>query len=315
MPASKSKPFRSGFVAILGRPNVGKSTLLNQLVGQKIAITSAVMQTTRHRIKGIVTTDKGQIVFLDTPGFAKPMNERDQLGHYLTDEGKAALNEADAFIVLVDGTEPPGRGDLWIAEQATATGKPVLLVMNKLDRLKDSPKYDTHKALYLQMAESQKSKMPLMTVSAKTGKFTSKIAEKVIGLLPEGPAYYDEAIVTDQRMREIAAEMIREQVLHLTSEEIPHAVAIGIDKFEENVQSAKGPITKITATLYVDQDSQKPILIGQQGQMIKNIGTKARKQIEELVDGPVHLALDVKVKKNWRRDPQFLQSLGLAPPK
>lgn len=319
MPPARPKKqpliFRSGFVALLGRPNVGKSTLLNQLVGQKIAITSAVMQTTRHRIKGIVTRPDGQVIFLDTPGFAKTMNAQDQLGHYLTDEGKAALNEADVFLVVVDGTEPPGRGDKWILEQAVASQKPVLMIMNKLDRLKDSPKYATHKALYEQLAQSQMGiQVPLVVVSAKTGKFTSKILEKVVALLPEGPAYYDTDAVTDQRLREIAAEMIREQVLHLTSEEIPHSVAVGIDRFEENQPSAKGPITRITASLYVDQDSQKPILIGQQGQMIKQIGLQARKQIETLMEGPVHLALEVKVKKNWRRDPKFLQSLGLAPP-
>ncbi|MGE0200461.1 MAG: GTPase Era [Candidatus Melainabacteria bacterium] len=303
--------FHSGFVAIVGRPNVGKSTLLNRLVGQKIAITSPVMQTTRHRIKGVVTTRKGQVVFLDTPGFSKAL---DKLGNYLTDEASAALSEADALVVVVDGTQPPGKGDAWVISQVLAQAKPanrfVLLLMNKVDRLKSNPqKRAEHRLAYVALFEGYANLQTLL-VSARTGKQTDGIADTLLRRLPEGPAYYDEDAVTDQRMREITAELIREQVLHNTQEEIPHSVAVGIDIFDESDPA----LVKIKATLYVDQESQKGILIGKGGDMIRTIGTGARRDIERMVERSVYLDLKVKLKKNWRKDPQFLKSLGLAPP-
>lgn len=298
---------RSGFVALLGRPNVGKSTLLNQLIGQKVAITSPVAQTTRHRIKGVVSNEKGQIVFLDTPGFSKPL---DKLGNYLTDESMAALSEADAFVMVVDVSQPPGRGDQWVAEQIRQTGKFVLLALNKMDTVKNKPKkLEEHRKLYGDLFKDY-PQAKILTVSAKTGKHMSELIETVIRKLPEGPAYYPEDAVTDQRLREITAEIIREKVLLNTREEIPHSVAVGIETFDESDPK----LVRIEAVLYVDQKSQQGILIGEGGQMIKNIGTQARHEIETLMETKVHLALLVKTRENWRRDPRFLKSLGLAPP-
>lgn len=299
--------YRSGFAALLGRPNVGKSTLLNRLVGQKIAITSPVAQTTRHRIKGVVSSEKGQIVFLDTPGFSKPL---DKLGNFLTDESLAALSEADCFIMVVDVSMPPGKGDEWVASQIRETGKFVLLVLNKSDILKNKPvKLLEHRKAYNELFKGYPHAKAL-SVSAKTGKHMSELVETIIRKLPEGPAYYPDDAVTDQRLREISAEIIREKVLLNTREEIPHSVAIGIESFDESDPE----IVRIEATLYVDQKSQKGILIGQAGSMIKEIGTQARIEIETLLEQKVHLALNVKLKENWRKDRGFLKSLGLAPP-
>jgi GTPase len=299
--------FRSGFVALLGRPNVGKSTLLNRLVGQKIAITSPVAQTTRHRIKGVVTSEKGQIVFLDTPGFSKPL---DKLGNYLTDESLAALSEADVFVMVADISQLPGKGDVWVAEQLKATGKFILLVLNKIDTLKNKPdKLQEHRKLYSDLFKDYVNSK-VLSISAKTGKHMSELIETVIRKLPQGPAYYPEDAVTDQRLREITAEIIREKVLLNTREEIPHSVAVGIESFDET----QPDLTRIDATLYVDQKSQKGIVIGHEGNMIKTIGTQARAEIEELLEQKVHLALNVKIRENWRKDPVFLKSLGLAPP-
>jgi GTP-binding protein Era len=299
--------YRSGFVALLGRPNVGKSTLLNRLVGQKIAITSPVPQTTRHRIKGVVSNEKGQVIFLDTPGFSKPL---DKLGTFLTDDSLAALSEADAFLMVVDVSIPPGKGDEWVAAQIQATGKFVLLVLNKSDILKNKPvRLLEHRKAYNDLFKGY-PRVKALSVSAKTGKNLSELIETAIRKLPEGPAYYPEDAVTDQRLREITAEIIREKVLLNTREEIPHSVAIGIEAFNED----NPEITHIEATLYVDQKSQKGILIGQAGSMIKEIGIQARYEIEKLLEQKVHLALNVKLKENWRKDRVFLKSLGLAPP-
>jgi GTP-binding protein Era len=304
--------FRSGFVAIVGRPNVGKSTLLNRLVGEKIAITSPVSQTTRHRIRGVVTTPQGQIVFLDTPGFSKPV---DRLGEYLVDEATAAVQEADAFMVVMDGSQPPGKGDEWVAQQvlhAAGPDKLILLIINKVDQVKHLlPEARLERrAAYAALFGDRKALQVLM-VSAKTGKQVDSITQTLVRALPEGPAYYPEDAMTDQRLREMVAEIIRERVLHHTREEIPHSVAVGIEAFLED--EAQG-LTRITATLYVDQKSQKGILIGAKGQMVKTIGTEARQQAEILMGGKVHLELTVKVKENWRKDAQFLKMLGLAPP-
>ncbi len=291
---------------------MGKSTLLNRLVGQKIAITSGVVQTTRHRIKGVVhvkdknSKAKGQIIFLDTPGFSKAM---DKLGEYLTTESQTALTEADCFIMVVDITEPPGKGDAWIAEQVQATGKFVLLVLNKVDRLPSPVTRQERREAYTALFQDYPA-LSTLNISAQTGKNLEKIPETLIRKLPEGPSYYDEDSVTDQRIREMTAEIIREKVLRNTREEIPHSVAIGIEKFIETPDK-----TLIEAYLYVDQKSQKGMLIGKNGSMIKAIGTQARQAIQPLVDTPVHLDLQVRVKENWRKDIPFLKSLGLAPPK
>ena len=299
--------YRSGFIALLGRPNVGKSTLLNRLVGQKIAIASPVAQTTRHRIKGVVSRSQGQAIFLDTPGFSKPL---DRLGGYLSEESLAALKEADVFILVVDVSQPPGKGDAWVAEQIKETGRFVLLVLNKSDILKNQPvRLLEHRKRYHDLFKGYPNRS-VLGISAKTGKNVESVIETVIRKLPEGPMYYPDDAVTDQRMREITAEIIREKVLLNTREEIPHSVAVGIDLFDES----RADITHIEATLYVDQKSQKGILIGQAGMMIKTIGVEARPEIETMLEKRVHLALQVKLKENWRKDVTFLKSLGLAPP-
>jgi GTPase len=299
--------YRSGFIALLGRPNVGKSTLLNRLVGQKIAIASPIAQTTRHRIKGVVSRPQGQAIFLDTPGFSKPL---DRLGGYLSEESLAALKEADIFVLVVDSSQPAGKGDAWVAEQIRETGRFVLLVLNKGDILKNQPvRLLEHRKQYNDLFKGYPHRA-VLGISAKTGKNVESVIETVIRKLPEGPMYYPDDAVTDQRLREITAEIVREKVLLNTREEIPHSVAVGIDLFDES----RPDITHIEATLYVDQKSQKGILIGQGGSMIKTIGIEARPEIEEMLDKRVHLALQVKIKENWRKDSAFLKSLGLAPP-
>lgn len=315
-----SSRFRSGFVAILGRPNVGKSSMLNYMIGQKVAIESPVAQTTRHRIKGVVTTAKGQIIFLDTPGFSKPL---DRLGQYLTQESLAALSEADLFMMVVDATMPPGKGDQWVADQIKGTGKFVLLVINKSDLLRAKDKIAPAGKDYAMLFDGY-DHVKTLAVSAKTGKNIPEVIETLVRKLPKGPLYFPEDALTDQRMREIAAEIIREKVLLHTQDEIPHSVAIGIEVFEERPMApaedapegteSDKMLTAITATLYVDQKSQKGMLIGKGGSMIKLIGTEARHELEAMVDGPVFLDLNVKVRENWRKDNQFLKSLGLAPP-
>ena len=296
--------FRSGFVALIGRPNVGKSTLLNRLVGERIAITSPVMQTTRHRIRGILTEpDVGQVVLLDTPGLSKPI---DHLGHYLVDETKAALGEADAFMMVVDATEEPGPGDMWIAQQVLNTQRPICLVLNKMDRLaQNGPLREARKKAYLDLFAG--TSVQCISISAKTGRNTKRIIHKLLPILPEGPAYYEEDALTDQRMREMSAEMIREQVLHQLRDELPHAVAVVIDHFDESSK-----VVRIVATLFVDQPSQKGIVIGKQGQMIRTIGEGSRKRIEAMLERKVFLELLVKVRKNWRKDERFLKNIGLA---
>ncbi len=238
---------------------MGKSTLLNHLVGQKIAITSSVVQTTRHRIKGVVHVKdknkkaKGQIIFFDTPGFSKAM---DKLGEYLTVESKAALSEADCFVMVVDINEPPGKGDEWVAEQIKSTGKFVLLLLNKVDRLVSPVTRQERREQYLRLFADYPT-VSAINISAQTGKNLDKVPETLVRKLPEGPSYYDEDSVTDQRIREISAEIIREKVLRNTRDEIPHSVAIGIETFKESDKQ-----THIEAYLYVDQKSQKGMLIG-----------------------------------------------------
>lgn len=298
--------FRSGFIGVVGRPNVGKSTLLNRLVGQKVAITSNVAQTTRHRIRGVVTVPKtGQVVLLDTPGFSKPL---DTLGNYLTAEGQAALNESDGFMVVVNIAESPGKGDMWVLEQVKETGKFILLVMNKADTVKNKRQLlERNKAQYLQLMDGY-SQFQHVVVSARTGKHCDNVVKSLIRHLPEGPAYYDEDALTDQRMREMTAELIREQIMRQMADELPHSVAVVIDKFDESNPEK----LVVTATLYVNQTSQKGMVIGKGGHQIKAIGQAARKSVEDLVGTSVFLDLNVAVKQNWRKDEGFIQSLGLA---
>lgn len=292
--------YKSGFVTIIGRPNVGKSTLLNHIIGQKIVITSDKAQTTRERLKGIYTSDKGQIVFIDTPGVHKPLNK---LGDFLLEEAKLAVPDADVILFMVDGKDPAGAGDKWIAKNILQTNIPIILVVNKVDTIKNMAQRDLNIASYRELFDDLK--IPVIKISAKTGRNVDTLIKNIYAKLPEGTALYPEDDVTDQNMREIAQEIIREKILRLTQDEIPHSVAVKIDQFEE-----KNTLTKISATIYVEHDSQKLILVGKQGQMIKKIGEYARVEIEKMIERKVFLALFVKVKKNWRKKEDNLKNFG-----
>jgi GTPase len=295
-------PFRSGYVAIVGRPNVGKSTLLNALLGQKIAITSPKVQTTRHRLRGVLTLGhRGQIVFVDTPGISKPI---DALGEFISHEAQQGLAESDVVVLVVDASCDPGQGDAWLAQQIQALKKPTLLVLNKQDQVKDATTREARRAAYQALFGEKDIKT--VGLSAKTGKQLQSLPKLILSELPEGPLLYDEETVTDQSIRHLAQELIREQAMRLTEEELPHRIAVMIERFDESQPHT----VAIDATLYVDQPSQKGMLIGKGGQMIRQIGESARKEIEPLVERPVYLALTVKVKPNWRKDPVFLADLG-----
>lgn len=291
-----STGFRSGFVAIVGRPNVGKSTLLNKLIGQKIAIVSSKAQTTRHRIRGVFSRDQAQVVFLDTPGIHKPLH---LLGEQLVKSAVDTLSEVDLVLFLVDGRTTAGRGDRYVADLIAQVKKPVLLVMNKLDSGKAEPEVE---ASYQELGEF----VGTHVISALYGKGVEQLIKDLIARMPEGPAYYDPEEVTDQTVRTLAGELIREQVLRLTSEEVPHSVAVRVDQFEER---ETGP-TYIHATVFVERDSQKGIIIGHKGEMLKKIGTQAREAIAKMMDGKVYLELHVKVLPNWRKEASALKRLG-----
>ncbi len=289
--------FKSGFVAILGRPNVGKSTLLNTILGQKIVIATDKAQTTRKRIKGIFTNDEGQIVFIDTPGIHKPL---DKLGEFLIDEVKSSVPDADVILFLVDVSEPAGAGDKWIAENILKeVKKPVIIVLNKVDKIKDPVKKEmnllTYKTLFGQ-------NLPTAKISAQTGRNIDTLISTIMRKLPEAPPIYPPDEVTDESMRSIAQEIIREKILINTQDEIPHSVAVIISKYEE-----KEKIDRIFADIHVEQDSQKGIMIGKKGQMLKTIGTQARMELEKVLDKKVYLELNVKVTKNWRKKQKNLE--------
>jgi GTP-binding protein Era len=291
-------PFKSGFVAIVGRPNVGKSTLLNRLVGQKVAITSDKPQTTRHAIHGVVTTPESQIVFVDTPGIHKPHH---LLGEAIVKAATDVLADVDLRVFLVDAQEVAGAGDAFIADLLKQSDKPTLLVLNKVDRVKHVA--EKVFASYRALGEF----VGVVPLSARTGRNTKALFEHIALYLPEGPKYYEEDVPTDQTLRTLAGELVREQILRQTSEEIPHSVAVNIESFDE---SAK-PI-RIAATIYVERDSQKGIVIGDGGARLKAIGTGAREQIEKQTGEQVFLELWVKVLKNWRKDKDKLKRVGFV---
>ncbi len=295
-----NKNYKSGFVAIIGRPNVGKSTLLNQILGQKIVITTDKAQTTRKRIKGILTNDEGQIVFIDTPGVHKPLNK---FGEFLLDEAKVSVPDADLILFLVDGSEPAGRGDKWIVENMLLSAKsPILLVLNKLDKLKNPLKIEENLLTYKVLFEQN---IPTVKISAKTGRNKDTLIENIMKKLPQGEQLYPEDVVTEETMRQVAEEIIREKILINTKEEIPHSVAVLIEKYEETEK-----IDRIYASIYCEQKSQKGILIGKGGSLLKVIGTQARLELEEIVGKKVYLELNVKIEKDWRKNNKALKNLG-----
>lgn len=296
-----AQSFKFGFVAIIARPNVGKSTLLNKITGQKIAITTPVAQTTRKNIKGIYTDSNSQIVFIDTPGIHKPLNK---LGEALSEQSKSVLEDADLILFLLDVSEQAGRGDKWIVENYLKNLKtPVLLVLNKADLIKDLAKRELNTYSYKSLFEIPPD---TVKISAKTGRNINDLIEKIKNCLPEGGKMYDEDEVTDQTMREIAAEVVREKIIFSTKDEIPHSVAVIIENYKEEEN-----IDRISAQIIVSNDSQKKILIGKGGSMLKKIGTASRLELEKIAQKKVFLELFVKVVKNWQKDPSFIKTLGL----
>lgn len=290
---------KSGFAAIIGRPNVGKSTLLNQILGQKIVIATDKAQTTRKRIKGIYTTKEGQVVFIDTPGIHKPLNK---LGEYLMDESKLAVPDADLIIFLVDGSEPAGKGDKWIVENVLQTDIPILIVMNKVDKLKNMNKVEENLLTYKLLFEKN---YPVIRLSAKTGRNIDTLMSYIYKNLPEGELLYPEDVVTEETMRDVTEEIIREKILLNTSEEIPHSVAVKVEKYEES-----DDIDRIYANIYCETKSQKGILIGKGASLLKKIGMEARHDLEKIVDKKVFLGLEVKVEKDWRKKQNSLNNFG-----
>ncbi|WP_431190997.1 GTPase Era [Leptolyngbya subtilissima] len=293
--------FKSGFVGIVGRPNVGKSTLMNALVGQKVAITSPTAQTTRNRLRGILSNDQAQIIFVDTPGIHKPHHE---LGKILVKNARMAIDSVDTTLFVVDGSVDAGRGDQFVAELLAHTSGPVILGMNKVDQQPEEPEAIAPlDASYQQMADAHG--WPLVKFSALHETSLDTLLATLIDQLDPGPYYYPPNLVTDQPERFIMGELIREQILLNTREEVPHSVAIAVDRVEEDTN-----ITRILATIHVERESQKGILIGKKGSMLKVIGSDARQQIQKLVMGQVYLELFVKVVPKWRQSRSRLEDFG-----
>ena len=290
---------KSGFTAIIGRPNVGKSTLLNKVLGQKIVIATDKAQTTRKRIKGIYTTPEGQIVFIDTPGVHKPLNK---LGEFLLDEAKIAIPDADVILFLVDGSEPAGKGDRWIAQNILETEIPVIIVMNKVDKLKKPEKVEENLISYKTLFDKN---LPVVKISAKTGRNIDTLISNIFKKLPEGELLYPEDVVTEETMRSVTEEIVREKILLNTSDEIPHSVAVKVEQYQEEDE-----IDRIRATIFCETKSQKGILIGKNGSMLKKIGMEARQDLEKIVEKKVFLGLEVKVEKDWRKKENSLKSFG-----
>ena len=290
---------KSGFVSIIGRPNVGKSTLLNQILGQKIVITTDKAQTTRKRIKGILTTNEGQIVFVDTPGIHKPLNK---LGEFLLDEAKISVPDADVILFLVDGSDPAGKGDKWIAQNLLQTNIPIIIVMNKVDKVKKQEKIEENLLTYKTLFNEN---LPIVRISANRGRHIDTLLKNIYKKLPEGEALYPEDVVTEETMRDVTEEVIREKILLNTSDEIPHSVAVKVTNYFE-----KEEIDKIYATIYCEQKSQKGILIGKGGSLLKKIGTESRLELEKIVEKKVYLELEVKVEKDWRKKQNILKNFG-----
>lgn len=293
-----NEEFKSGFVAIVGRPNVGKSTLLNQIIGEKITITSDKAQTTRNKIQGIYTTDEEQIVFIDTPGIHKPKH---QLGQFMVDSALSTLNEVDLILFMVNVSEKMGPGDRFIMERLQNVKTPVFLILNQIDKV--------HPDELLPIIEAYQNEMEfaeIVPVSAITGNNVEHLLGVISNYLEEGPQYYPSDQVSDHPEYFIVQELIREKVLQLTREEIPHSVAV----ITESMQRENDNLIEIQATIVVERSSQKGIIIGKQGSMLKEIGTRARKDIQTLLGSKIYLELWVKVADDWRDTPRDLNRFG-----
>ena len=292
--------YKSGFIAVIGRPNVGKSTLINKIIGQKIAIMSDKPQTTRSRIQCILTQDDAQFIFLDTPGIHKP---KFKLGEYMLKAAEGTLKEVDAIFFVIDATEKFGGGEKYILERLNETNQPVILVINKIDLLERA------EILPLIAAYSERYNFAAtVPISAADGTNVDELLNEAKKFFPEGPKYYPADMVTDQPERLIISEIIREKILHVTDDEVPHSVAVDI----EEITARKNNLTYIRATIYVERNSQKGILIGKDGGLLKGVGQNARPEIEMLLGTKVFLDLWVKVKKDWRNSLGAIQSFGLG---
>lgn len=308
----KNKNYKSGFVTLIGRPNVGKSTLMNHLIGQKIAITSSKPQTTRNRIQTVYTEERGQIIFLDTPGIHQAKNK---LGRYMVNVAERTLREVDLILWLVEPSTFIGAGERHIAEVLQKVKTPVFLIINKIDTVKKEEILtfiDAYKDIH-RFAE-------IIPVSALKGENTKSLIDVIYRYLPEGPQYYDEDTITDQPEKQIVAELIREKALRLLEDEIPHGIAVSIDQMKERLQQEDGEtevsedrsggLMDIHATIVCERDTHKGIIIGKNGSMLKKIGTQARREIENLLDCHVNLKLWVKVKKDWRDSDFLMKNYG-----
>jgi GTP-binding protein Era len=289
--------FRSGFVAVIGRPNAGKSTLLNTLLGQKVLIISDKPQTTRNRIQCILTEERGQVIFFDTPGIHKPQH---RLGEYMVNAAQSALKGVDYTVYVVDASVPLGTGDEYVMNIINESRVPCILALNKIDLL-------TKDQIAIKIAEFSKLAdfKEIIPISAIQAENTSKLMDLIFEALPPGPMYYPEDEVTDQPERFVIAELIREKLLHLTREEVPHSLAVVVEQMQE-----KKTLIKIGAVILVERDSQKGIVIGKNGSVLKEVGRLARKEIEDLLGGKVFLELWVKVRKDWRNQHIHLKDLG-----
>ena len=292
--------FKSGVVALIARPNAGKSTLLNKILNQKIAITTSLKQTTRKNLKGIYTDDNSQIIIIDTPGVHKPINE---LGKYLSSQTKKAIENVDLILFIADGTVPCGLGDKWIYDNYLKNAKaPVLLVLNKADLIKDITKRDVNLYTYKKLFEGT---VITSIISAKTGRNIDELIKKIKTHLPYGEKHYDEDIISDTNYREMISETIREKIIINTKDEIPHSVAVMVEKYEE-----LDTLDKIRAIIIVNNESQKGILIGKNGSMLKKIGKSAREDFEKNIEKKVFLELFVKVQKNWLKNKNLIREFG-----
>ena len=291
--------FRSGFATLIGRPNVGKSTLMNHLIGQKIAITSNKPQTTRNRIQTVYTSKKGQIVFLDTPGIHKAKNK---LGEYMVNVAEQTLKEVDVVLWLVEPTDFIGKGELHIAEQLKKANVPVILIMNKIDMVAKD-KLPGFMENYRKIYDFEE----IIPVCALRGVNMEKVISAIFRFLPYGPKFYDDETITDQPQRQIVAEMISEKALRCLDEEIPHGIAVAIDRMKERPD---GSVIDIDATIICEKDSHKGIIIGKGGSMLRRIGSQARMEIEKMMEMKVNLQLWVKVKKDWRDSDFMIKNFG-----
>ncbi len=297
-PGRETGEFHSGFIGLIGRPNVGKSTLLNRLANRKVAITSDKPQTTRNRIRAVITTPSAQLIFVDTPGFHKP---RDALGDRLNSLVLGTMRDVDVIVFVLDGSQTIGRGDIYIAGELGRVDTPVVGVVNKIDLL-DSPKVDSQ----IEVARHLYDFAAVVGVSSKLGAGIDGLQRELERFLPVGPRYFPEETVSDQPERVLVAELIREKALELTRDEVPHSVAVIVEDIRPRED---GELVDIEAVIYVERESQKGIIVGKGGRMVKEIGSRARREMEPILGNKVFLDLRVKVEKDWSKNPEFVRRL------